>query len=119
MMLMGSVVASNAAFPVNVAASNGLTIRRVAIVSGASPSGNAIRVVLDELPVTVRESGLRVVVRATVLDPLSNSTVYPACYDEWGPATLRGASSTFDIPLPMSISYFLAPISMTVEASAL
>lgn len=119
MMLIGSVVASEAAFPVDVAAFDGLAVRQVEVVSGRKPGGDAVRIVLAELPVAVLKRGLRVVVRAEVLDPFSNATVYPACYDEWGPTALVDMSSTFDVPLPMSLSYFLAPISMTVEATAM
>ena len=119
MMLTGFVAASQASFPVDVATQDGLVVSAVGVVSGLKRGGDAFRVVLDALPAAVAERGLRIVVRAEVLDPFSNATVYPAVYDEWWPRVLADASATFDLPLPMSLTYFLAPISMTVDVTAM
>lgn len=119
MMLIGFVAASQVSFPVDVAAHDDLVVSGVEVVSGLKPGGGAFRVVLDALPAAVAERGLRIVVRVEVLDPFSNATVYPAVYDEWLPPALADASATFDLALPMSLIYFLAPISMTVDARAM
>jgi hypothetical protein len=119
MMLTGFVAASQASFPVTVAAHDDLVVNAVRVVSGLKSGGDALRVVLDALPIPVLKRGLRIVVRAEVLDPFSNATTYPAVYDEWLSPALSGASTNFDLPLPMSLSYFLAPISMTVDVAAM
>lgn len=120
MMLSGSVAASQASFPVHVSASDGIVLVHVEIVSGAArPNRDALRVTVRELPASVLERGLRIVARGEVLDPFSNASVYPAFYDEWPSTELTGRPVFFDLALPMSLTYFLAPISMEVIVAAM
>lgn len=119
MMLTGTVAASSAPFPVEVDAHDGIEVAQVEVTSGVKPGENAVRVTVRDLPRAVVERGIRIVVRAEVLDPFSNTTIYPGFYDEWTSTVLAERASSFDLALPMSLSYFLAPISMTINAAAM